>query len=107
MECVTLKCKEEISNCSNGSMKHKLRKLEVNTEMRLHGMVCTCTSQNTGTGACKRSELKNWGKVNLGHLMDDGEVSEIDVRLCLVKSVVKLAVFVKKLWQTARLQVPV
>jgi hypothetical protein len=32
--------------------------------------------------------------------MVDQEVSEIDIRLCLVKSVVKLADFVKKLWQT-------
>jgi hypothetical protein len=38
--------------------------------------------------------------VNLEHELDDGEVSGIDVRLCLVKSVVKLAAFVKKLLQT-------
>jgi hypothetical protein len=44
--------------------------------------------------------LKNLGNVNLGHVMGDWEVSEIDVRLCLVKSVVKLAAFVKKLLQT-------
>jgi len=43
---------------------------------------------------------KKLGKVNLGHELDGGEVSEIDVRLCLVKSVVKLAAFVNKLWQT-------
>jgi hypothetical protein len=52
---------------------------------------------------------KNWRKVNLGHVMDDWEVSEIDTRLCLVTSVVKLAAFVKKLWQTglSDLKVPV
>lgn len=38
--------------------------------------------------------------MNLGHELADGEVSGIDIRLCLVKSVVKLAAFVQKLWQT-------
>jgi hypothetical protein len=54
--CGILICKVEISDCSNGSMKHKLRKLEMSTEIRLHGVVCTCMSQNTGTATCKRSE---------------------------------------------------
>jgi len=54
--CDVLKCKVEIRNCSNGSMKQELRKLEMSIAMRLHGVVCTCTSQNTGIGTCKRSE---------------------------------------------------
>jgi hypothetical protein len=44
--------------------------------------------------------IKSWGEISLGHVMDDREVPEIVVKLCLMKSVVKLAMFVKKLWET-------
>ena len=44
--------------------------------------------------------LESQGAVNLGHLMDDKRVSERDINFFVMKSVVKLEMFVKKLQQT-------
>jgi hypothetical protein len=38
--------------------------------------------------------LSNWGKVNLWHVVDDEKVSERERKLCLMKSVVDVAMFV-------------
>jgi hypothetical protein len=40
--------------------------------------------------------LKSWGKVNLECLMESYKVSETNIRLGLVKFVVKLAMIVNK-----------
>jgi hypothetical protein len=44
--------------------------------------------------------LNSWGNVNLGHVMDHWKVSERDIKLCLMKSVVKLVMFLKRVQQT-------
>jgi hypothetical protein len=40
---------------------------------------------------------KSWEKVNLGHLTVDYKVSEGDIKWFLMNSVVKLAMFLKKI----------
>jgi hypothetical protein len=86
-----IKMKVEINNCSKGCVKQKLRKLEINTAVKLLGVVCTCCLEwfvyaraRTLVQEHAKEVNKIWEKVNLWHIMDDWDVSEIDVRFCVV-----------------------